>query len=64
MSDVHLFKAAMFDDSDVWCESTENASGTNKLADCTCLACLLACAEYGSDARHRYEVLREQGAKP
>ena len=43
-----------------WCSRAIHS--TTDVAATTCLACLLACAEYGSEARHRYEVLREAGA--
>jgi hypothetical protein len=64
MSDVetiHLYR----NERRTWCEHDVVDGGpafaTVVLANC--LACLLACAEYGSEARHRYEVLREVGVK-
>lgn len=44
-----------------WCGASKaRTAGVDRV---TCLACLLACAEYGSEARHRREVLIEAGAK-
>ena len=51
-------------EDNAWCEADGFGKRTNDIVRATCLACLLACAEYGSEARHRYEVLREQGVKP
>lgn len=50
----------------VWCGAklTISEQPAFHVISATCLACLLACAEYGSEARHRYEVLREGGANP
>ena len=48
-----------------WCRSAylPGNEPTSDVDKATCLPCLLACAEYGSEARHRREVLIEAGAK-
>lgn len=53
-------------DDQIWCPTGQLGvkTSTSDIAKATCLACLLACAEYGSEARHRREVLIEAGAKP
>lgn len=48
-----------------WCAADFDAPGRTfaTIGLVNCLECLLACAEYGSEARHRREVLIEGGAK-
>lgn len=59
---IHLAMWQRHDEDEMWCGGY--GKQTRKLAESTCLACLLALAELGSEARHRYEVLRESGVKP
>ena len=62
---VHLRSGADgYGDAEVWCDEDFTTNYSRDLEKCTCLPCLLTCAEYGSEARHRYEVLRESGVKP
>lgn len=53
------------EDEQTWCRVAAAVEpSTYEISKCDCLKCLLACAEYGSEARHRYDVLRENGVRP